>query len=124
MLSRSSTILRQLPRHTPLILYRTMATAAEDIILTSRSQSNNVVILTLNRPKALNALSTPLFTRLNEELQKAEDDDSVRAIVLTGSEKAFAAGADIKEMKDKECESDNVIPSKQSFPLRSHGLRS
>lgn len=77
--------------------------APEDLVLTTRSASNNVTILTLNRPKALNALSSPLFARLNEELEKADNDESVRAIVVTGGKKAFAAGADIKEMKDKQC---------------------
>lgn len=48
-------------------------------------------------------MSTPLFNALNAELEKAETDDSVRAIVITGGDKVFAAGADIKEMKDKEC---------------------
>ncbi|KAK6497355.1 hypothetical protein TWF481_011766 [Arthrobotrys musiformis] len=56
--------------------------------------------ITLNRPKALNALSTPLFKELNDALQKFDEDPSVRAILLAGSERAFAAGADIKEMKD------------------------
>ncbi|WWC62227.1 uncharacterized protein I303_104823 [Kwoniella dejecticola CBS 10117] len=76
--------------------------ATDSLVLSSRSSSNKVSILTLNRPKALNALSTPLFQALNAELEKAEADDSVRAIVITGGEKNFAAGADIKEMKDKE----------------------
>ncbi|EON65361.1 enoyl-CoA hydratase [Coniosporium apollinis CBS 100218] len=55
----------------------------------------------LNRPKALNALCTPLFVELNDALRKLDADKEIGAIVLTGSEKAFAAGADIKEMKDK-----------------------
>ena len=75
----------------------------EPLVIASRSESNKVAILTLNRPKALNALSSPLFDQLNEELAKADEDESVRAIVLTGGEKNFAAGADIKEMKDKLC---------------------
>jgi enoyl-CoA hydratase len=83
---------------------RAMSTSAEPLVLSSRSPNNSVAILTLNRPKALNALSSPLFDQLNAELEKADEDDTVRAIVITGSEKAFAAGADIKEMKDKECE--------------------
>ncbi|KAF8629256.1 hypothetical protein AX17_005835 [Amanita inopinata Kibby_2008] len=70
-------------------------------ILTSRPQPA-VTLITLNRPKALNALCSPLFKELNQALAEADNDDSVGAIVLTGSEKAFAAGADIKEMKDKE----------------------
>jgi enoyl-CoA hydratase len=77
--------------------------SSEKLVLSSRSPSNNVVILTLNRPKAKNALSTPLFEDLNAELDKADKDDSIRAIVITGGEKVFAAGADIKEMKDKTC---------------------
>ncbi|TDL22632.1 ClpP/crotonase [Rickenella mellea] len=70
-------------------------------ILTSRPDPS-VTLITLNRPKALNALSSPLFAELNTALLAADEDPEVGAIVLTGSEKAFAAGADIKEMKDKE----------------------
>ncbi|KAJ3772961.1 ClpP/crotonase-like domain-containing protein [Lentinula raphanica] len=70
-------------------------------ILTSRPNPS-VALITLNRPKALNALSTPLFLELNKALADADADQAIGAIVLTGSEKAFAAGADIKEMKDKE----------------------
>lgn len=54
--------------------------------------------MTLNRPKALNALCTPLILELNEALLKFNTSESIRAIILTGSERAFAAGADIKEM--------------------------
>lgn len=46
--------------------------------------------VTLNRPKALNALSTPLFRELNQALTKYDEDKEVGAIVMTGSEKAFA----------------------------------
>lgn len=56
--------------------------------------------MTLNRPKALNALFTPLIIELNDVLKKLDSDKDIGAIVLTGSERAFAAGADIKEMKD------------------------
>lgn len=55
-------------------------------------------IVTLNRPKALNALSTPLITELNTALEEFASSPTVAAILLTGSERAFAAGADIKEM--------------------------
>ncbi|KAI9851539.1 MAG: hypothetical protein M1838_003371 [Thelocarpon superellum] len=54
--------------------------------------------VTLNRPRALNALSTPLMKELNAALEALDQDKDTGAIVLTGSEKAFAAGADIKEM--------------------------
>ena len=63
-----------------------------------------VALITLNRPKALNALCSPLILELNDALERIEKDDETKAIVITGSEKAFAAGADIKEMKDKSCE--------------------
>ncbi|KAF8608766.1 putative enoyl-CoA hydratase precursor, mitochondrial [Ceratobasidium sp. AG-I] len=70
-------------------------------LLVSRPHPN-VALITLNRPKALNALSSPLFEEFNQVLESVEKDDEVGALVVTGSEKAFAAGADIKEMKDKE----------------------
>ena len=54
--------------------------------------------VTLNRPKALNALCTPLINELNQALNKLNASDKTSVIVLTGSQKAFAAGADIKEM--------------------------
>jgi enoyl-CoA hydratase len=54
--------------------------------------------VTLNRPKALNALCVPLIAELSTALRYFESDSSIHTIVLTGSEKAFAAGADIKEM--------------------------
>ncbi|KFY31622.1 hypothetical protein V493_00949 [Pseudogymnoascus sp. VKM F-4281 (FW-2241)] len=68
-----------------------------EFILTSEPRAG-VAQITLNRPKALNALSTPLITELNQALREFQASPSVRAIVLTGSERAFAAGADIKEM--------------------------
>jgi len=65
------------------------------------SHEGKVALVTLNRPKALNALNTQLLSELVDALQGFDVDDSVRAIVLTGSERAFAAGADIKEMAPK-----------------------
>lgn len=59
---------------------------------------NNVGIITLNRPKALNALCGGLISEVVQALERFEADENIGAIVLTGSEKAFAAGADIKEM--------------------------
>jgi enoyl-CoA hydratase len=57
-----------------------------------------VGVITLNRPAALNALNAKLLGELVQVLQAWDADDAIRAIVLTGSERAFAAGADIKEM--------------------------
>ena len=58
-----------------------------------------VGLVTLNRPKALNALCDQLMTELGQAMAAFDADPAIGAIVLTGSEKAFAAGADIKEMK-------------------------
>ncbi|MDE1148867.1 MAG: enoyl-CoA hydratase [Azospirillaceae bacterium] len=60
-----------------------------------------VGLIRLNRPKALNALSDGLVTDLEDALNRLEEDAAIGAIVVTGSEKAFAAGADIKEMQSK-----------------------
>ncbi len=60
-----------------------------------------VGLITLDRPSALNALCDGLMTELGDALRAFDADGAVGAIVLTGSEKAFAAGADIKEMKDR-----------------------
>jgi enoyl-CoA hydratase len=60
-----------------------------------------VGLITLNRPQALNALSAALIRDLGAALDELESDDAIGAIVITGSEKAFAAGADIKEMASR-----------------------
>ena len=60
-----------------------------------------VLLIRLNRPEALNALSARLASELAAAVDAAEADASVACIVLTGSDRAFAAGADIKEMAPK-----------------------
>lgn len=62
---------------------------------------DRVGVITFNRPKALNALNAQMIGEMGQALDAFEADDGVHVIVLTGSEKAFAAGADIKEMADK-----------------------
>jgi len=64
-------------------------------------KKGKVILFKLNRPDQLNALNTMLIDELGNGLQVAEKDENVSAIIITGNEKAFAAGADIKEMKDK-----------------------
>jgi enoyl-CoA hydratase len=63
-------------------------------------QKGRVGLITLNRPKQLNALNPQLMQELGAALQAFDADDGVGAMVITGSEKAFAAGADIGVMKD------------------------
>ena len=70
----------------------------ENILVEKRDA---VGLITLNRPQALNALCAALIDELAAALDDLEADEGVGAIVVTGSEKAFAAGADIKEMQDK-----------------------
>ena len=72
--------------------------AYENIIVEIKG---NVGVITLNRPRALNALSGPLMDELGRALDEFEADDGIGCVVLTGSEKAFAAGADIREMQNK-----------------------
>jgi len=60
-----------------------------------------VTLVTLNRPQALNALNSEVLSELIEIFQAYDSDESQRCLVLTGSEKTFAAGADIKEMSDQ-----------------------
>lgn len=72
--------------------------AYETIIVETRGK---VGLMTLNRPKALNALNTTVLREVVQALKEFEADTNVGAIVITGSEKAFAAGADIKEMQQK-----------------------
>ena len=70
----------------------------EDIDVT---REGRVGIIRLDRPEALNALRTQLINEVGHALEAFEADADIGAVILTGSEKAFAAGADIKEMSDK-----------------------
>jgi enoyl-CoA hydratase/carnithine racemase len=72
--------------------------AYETVIVETR---DHVGLIRLNRPDALNALNGKLMDELAEALDRFDADDAIGAIVLTGSERAFAAGADIKEMQSK-----------------------
>jgi enoyl-CoA hydratase len=65
------------------------------------STKGHVGLIRLNRPKALNALCATLVAEMGRALDGFEADDNIRCIIVTGSDKAFAAGADIKEMADK-----------------------
>jgi len=71
-------------------------------IVEVRGEKKNVGLIQINRPRALNSLNSPLMLEMNTILEKFEQDESIGALVLTGSHKAFAAGADIKEMQNRE----------------------
>ncbi|MEW6391481.1 MAG: enoyl-CoA hydratase [Pseudomonadota bacterium] len=73
----------------------------ETLIVETPQSAPGVALIRLNRPEALNALNSQLLGELAQALAVVEADDAVGCIVLTGSAKAFAAGADIKEMSDK-----------------------
>ena len=66
-----------------------------------REKRDRVALITLNRPEALNALNNDTMLEATQAVQEFDADAEVGAIVITGSEKAFAAGADIKEMSSK-----------------------
>lgn len=65
-------------------------------------RDGHVAIITLDRPKALNALCTEMMAEVADALDKLTQDEMIGCVILTGSEKAFAAGADIKEMQENE----------------------
>ncbi|MEN3219850.1 enoyl-CoA hydratase [Mycolicibacterium porcinum] len=69
----------------------------ETILVT---RTDRVATITLNRPKALNALNSQVMTEVTTAAAELDNDPSIGAIIVTGNEKAFAAGADIKEMAD------------------------
>ena len=64
----------------------------------TRTENGNTGVITLNRPKQLNALCSPLMDELGQALKAYDADPAIGCIIITGSEKAFAAGADIAEM--------------------------
>uniref|UniRef100_A0A8C5H5S4 Enoyl-CoA hydratase, mitochondrial n=1 Tax=Gouania willdenowi TaxID=441366 RepID=A0A8C5H5S4_GOUWI len=82
------------------------------IIVEKRGEKSDVGFIQLNRPKALNALCDGLMTEMGNALDAFEADKDIGAIVITGSDRAFAAGADIKEMQNRtfqECYSGNFL---------------
>ena len=68
-----------------------------DTIITERH--DEILLIKLNRPRQRNALSTQLLEELASVIDTAEDDNAVRAVVLTGNEQAFSAGQDLKEVE-------------------------
>jgi enoyl-CoA hydratase len=70
----------------------------ERFVLVERDEARRVALLRLNRPKQLNALNAQVMDQLCEALEALDADDAIRCLVVTGNERAFAAGADIGEM--------------------------
>lgn len=79
-----------------------MSTDSDDALLQISGPDEGVLEITLNRPQARNALSTPLVRELVERLAAAEHDSQVRCALITGGERIFAAGADLAEMARKD----------------------
>jgi enoyl-CoA hydratase len=71
---------------------------AEELVLVERQPEQRTALVRLNRPKQLNALNAQVMDALCDALEGLDRDDDVRVIVVTGNERAFAAGADIGEM--------------------------
>src|SRR5690606_10311389 len=98
-LARRPVRVQPLMRFSTSAIARSAASPAPDYKNIIVEQRDNVALIRLNRPKALNALSSELFHEVNDALKRIDDNPAIGAIVLTGSERAFAAGADIKEMR-------------------------
>ncbi|WP_018477187.1 enoyl-CoA hydratase-related protein [Pontibacter roseus] len=72
-----------------------------EFILVTPQARTHVALIQLNRPKELNALNLQLMGELRDALKELDENEEVRAIIITGNERAFAAGADIKQMAGK-----------------------
>ncbi|XP_064001049.1 enoyl-CoA hydratase, mitochondrial isoform X2 [Pogoniulus pusillus] len=112
--SARSRVLLLPPPARPLLGARACSTGAQFhyLAVQKTGTQQNVGLIQLNRPQALNALCEGLMEELRRALEAMENDPQVGAIVITGSQKAFAAGADIKEMQNKgfqECYSSGFL---------------
>jgi enoyl-CoA hydratase/carnithine racemase len=91
-----------------------MAATAEDVVLAERHDA--VAVARLNRPDARNALSSELLTVLGDLVAAWDADESVRAVVIAGSDEYFAAGADIKAMRERTFQEAMVTASADFWP--------
>src|SRR4051812_47998170 len=91
-----------------------MAATAEDVVLAERHDA--VAVARLNRPDARNALSSELLTALGDMVAEWDADEGVRAIVIAGSDEYFAAGADIKAMRERTFQEAMVTASAEFWP--------
>jgi enoyl-CoA hydratase/carnithine racemase len=93
-----------------------MADEISDLVLVE--DEGAVRVLTLNRPEKMNALNTALTTALFDALVAAEQEDSVRAVVLAGAGRAFCAGADLSEFKDLRPENQHLVIARADLTTR------
>lgn len=93
--------------NTSFVKFYSAAPQYENILVKVVGAKNNVGIIQLNRPKSLNALCGPIIADVSSALKAFDADEKIAAIILTGNEKAFAAGADIKEMQNHTYSSNN-----------------
>ncbi|XP_030603505.1 enoyl-CoA hydratase, mitochondrial [Archocentrus centrarchus] len=115
-LCRNAALLLKPSRAAPAVLSAARLCSSggnyEYILVEKRGEKKNVGFIQLNRPKALNALCNGLMKEVGRALDTFEADGDVGAVVITGNEKAFAAGADIKEMQNRtfqECYGGNFL---------------
>ncbi|XP_004579786.2 enoyl-CoA hydratase, mitochondrial [Ochotona princeps] len=104
--------LLRVPARSPALRTYASGTGFKYILVDKRGRGGSVGLIQLNRPKALNALCDDLIKELNQALKTFQEDPAVGAIVLTGGDKAFAAGADIKEMQNhtfQDCYSSKFL---------------
>jgi len=73
---------------------------ATEFIKVNPQYDKHIALIELNRPKELNALNTQLMAEIRDTLKEFDNDDNIRVVILTGGERVFAAGADIKQMAD------------------------
>ena len=71
-----------------------------ELIIVNPQFDKHIALIQINRPKELNALNRQVMTEIRDTLKSLDEDENVRVIILTGGEKVFAAGADIKQMAD------------------------
>lgn len=91
-----------------------------EVLLTETT--GQVRVLRMNRPDKLNALNTALTVALRDALLAAGEDETVRAIVLTGEGRAFCAGADLKEFSDLTPDNQDLVVKRADLTCRVHSL--
>jgi enoyl-CoA hydratase/carnithine racemase len=93
---------------------------SDDVLI--QEHRNAVLLLTLNRPEKLNALNLALAEALVTALDAAEADESVHVVVITGAGRAFSAGADLREFKEKTPETTRLSQLRSDMYARLNGM--